>query len=115
MVVIYKTTVAIHFFPMYCRCTRVAHNVGLHATADKFLWPTKSILAPSESRKSLLLCLQQSVRIKAGLFILKLKVIKLKGMGQRRRAAHRKKWVMRVIFILKPERNTLLRNPTCTE
>ena len=83
---------------MYSRCTRLAHNMGLYAAADIFLWLTKSILAPSEARNSILLCLQQSLRIKAGLFILKLKVIKLKGMGRRRRAARRRKWVMRVIF-----------------
>jgi len=41
--------------------------------------------------KTILLCLQQSLRIKAGFFSLKLQVIKVKGMGQRRRAARRKK------------------------
>jgi len=76
----------------------VTNNVGLHTTADKFLWLTKSILAPSEARNSILLCLQQSLRIKAGFFILKLKVIKPKGMTQRRREARRKKWAMGVIL-----------------
>jgi hypothetical protein len=42
------------FVSMYCRCMRVAHNVKLHASADKCLCLTILILAPSEALKSIL-------------------------------------------------------------